>query len=305
MISGRKCALSAFWNHCSMETHVFFKTDINKLSAEELRLLPIGKDLKGLLYWFQLDQNLNLRIYCEDQDEETWDLVVRERGELVSLIQNLESGGTTGLKKEEDSTTPSDTGESKDGEASLGIHCAQEKLECLPEEKLQFRVPLLACKEEVKPLLENGSETKEKAKETDELMKMDPNHDLGPKVVSFTVKTESDNCKEATFVSASSVKEKVAKQPGKIKEEPMLIDEDTIVDPEILQKSLSPKMPESTGPKPFLENLSQREESQTVTESSILVKETKEMVNIELQTSFEFLMSLYRTSKVFKSQSLL
>jgi len=256
MISGRKCALSAFWNHCSMETHVFFKTDINKLSAEELRLLPIGKDLKGLLYWFQLDQNLNLRIYCEDQDEETWDLVVRERGELVSLIQNLESGGTTGLKKEEDSTTPSDTGESKDGEASLGIHCAQEKLECLPEEKLQFRVPLLACKEEVKPLLENGSETKEKAKET-------------------------------------------------IKEEPMLIDEDTIVDPEILQKSLSPKMPESTGPKPFLENLSQREESQTVTESSILVKETKEMVNIELQTSFEFLMSLYRTSKVFKSQSLL
>lgn len=54
-----------------------FKNEVNKLSSEQLRLLPVGKDQKGLMYWFQLDHDLNLRVYCEDQDEETWDLIVR------------------------------------------------------------------------------------------------------------------------------------------------------------------------------------------------------------------------------------
>ena len=79
----------------------------------------------------------------------------------------------------------------------------------------------------------------------------------------------------------------------------MLIDEDTIVDPEILQKSLSPKIPESTSPN---ESLSQREEPQPVMESLILTKESKELVSIVIQTSFEFLLSLCRAGNVFQSQ---
>nr|XP_027214065.1 LOW QUALITY PROTEIN: remodeling and spacing factor 1-like [Penaeus vannamei] len=52
-----------------------FKDKINLISAKELRLQPYGRDKKGVSYWCQLDDCANLRVYCDDQDEETWTLV--------------------------------------------------------------------------------------------------------------------------------------------------------------------------------------------------------------------------------------
>lgn len=54
-----------------------FKDKVNLLSANELRLQPCGRDKKGVSYWCQLDDCANLRIYSDDQDEETWTLVAR------------------------------------------------------------------------------------------------------------------------------------------------------------------------------------------------------------------------------------
>lgn len=54
-----------------------FKTDINKMTAEELRSQPIGKDKMGHAYWLQCDENCQLRVYKEDPDEETWALVAK------------------------------------------------------------------------------------------------------------------------------------------------------------------------------------------------------------------------------------
>jgi len=54
-----------------------FKTEINKQTSDELRLQPLGKDVHGRRYWHLLDDDCNLRVYREDVDEETWDLVCR------------------------------------------------------------------------------------------------------------------------------------------------------------------------------------------------------------------------------------
>lgn len=54
-----------------------FKADINKLAAEELRVEPLGKDKVGQSYWCQFDPAANVRVYKEDQDEETWKLVAK------------------------------------------------------------------------------------------------------------------------------------------------------------------------------------------------------------------------------------
>jgi remodeling and spacing factor 1 len=69
-----------------------FKAEINKMSAEELRSQPLGKDKQGHAYWFQNDNNCQIRVYKEDPDEETWILVAKDREGLVSLIHELSNG---------------------------------------------------------------------------------------------------------------------------------------------------------------------------------------------------------------------
>ena len=80
-----------------------FKLNINKLEAKTLRhqpvrccirnrnmkskdknnftcILPqIGKDKLGNCYWFQVDPEANVRVYREDLDDETWELVASNR----------------------------------------------------------------------------------------------------------------------------------------------------------------------------------------------------------------------------------
>merc|ERR1711936_620941 len=66
-----------------------FKLDINKIESKTLRLSPVGKDKLGNAYWFQVDPEANLRVYREDLDEETWELVADTRDQLDSLVSSL------------------------------------------------------------------------------------------------------------------------------------------------------------------------------------------------------------------------
>lgn len=62
------------------DDNVKFKMAINEEDPEKMRLQPIGRDQQGLMYWLQLDQEQNIRLYTEEQDDmdgSTWKCIVR------------------------------------------------------------------------------------------------------------------------------------------------------------------------------------------------------------------------------------
>ncbi|XP_015127567.1 titin [Diachasma alloeum] len=82
-----------------------FKNEVNKLSANELRLEPLGRDKTGQSYWFQLDEECNMRVYREDLDEESWELVAKDREGVVNLITTLSDGEAASIPINEDSNS--------------------------------------------------------------------------------------------------------------------------------------------------------------------------------------------------------
>ena len=66
-----------------------FKNTINAKPSTELRLEPFGKDKDGNVYYCQIDEKANIKIYQENLDEETWSVVASNRDELAKLIEEL------------------------------------------------------------------------------------------------------------------------------------------------------------------------------------------------------------------------
>ena len=78
-----------------------FKSEVNNLKSSELRSMPLGTDKMGNNYWYQLDAETNLRIYKEDVDEETWELVAQNKAEFEELLRQLKEGSTYVKKTDE------------------------------------------------------------------------------------------------------------------------------------------------------------------------------------------------------------
>lgn len=66
-----------------------FKNTINAKPSTELRLEPFGKDKDGNVYYCQIDEKANIKIYQENLDEETWSVVASNRDEVAKLIEEL------------------------------------------------------------------------------------------------------------------------------------------------------------------------------------------------------------------------
>lgn len=65
---------------CQFDENVKFKTAINEEDPDKMRILPIGRDKDGQMYWFQLDQDDNVRVYVEEQDDldgSSWKCIVK------------------------------------------------------------------------------------------------------------------------------------------------------------------------------------------------------------------------------------
>ncbi|KAE8627791.1 hypothetical protein XENTR_v10007163 [Xenopus tropicalis] len=79
---------------CQFDDNLKFKNAINEEEADAMRLQPIGRDKDGLMYWFQLDQDHNIRMYIEEQDDQdgsTWKCIVRTRNELAETLELLKA----------------------------------------------------------------------------------------------------------------------------------------------------------------------------------------------------------------------
>ncbi|CAB3399943.1 unnamed protein product [Caenorhabditis bovis] len=60
----------------------------------DLRLIPVGTDRHGLSYWYQQDNECNVRMYTEEADDNcggTWKLVAKSAEDLEQLIAKLEA----------------------------------------------------------------------------------------------------------------------------------------------------------------------------------------------------------------------
>lgn len=68
-----------------------FKSELNANSeAAKLRVQSIGRDIGGFNYWYQIDPDLNFRLYKEEPDEDgSWSLVSKYVYILVSLSYAL------------------------------------------------------------------------------------------------------------------------------------------------------------------------------------------------------------------------
>ncbi|KAL1123436.1 hypothetical protein AAG570_002516 [Ranatra chinensis] len=68
------------------DSNTKFKMEVNKLASAELRIEPLGRDLSGQTYWCQFDPAAHVRIYREDPDEETWEMVAKYVHSLFVVV---------------------------------------------------------------------------------------------------------------------------------------------------------------------------------------------------------------------------
>ncbi|XP_069825827.1 remodeling and spacing factor 1 [Dendropsophus ebraccatus] len=79
---------------CQFDDNLKFKNAINEEDSDAMRIQPIGRDKDGLMYWYQLDQDHNIRVYIEEQDDQdgsTWKCIVRSRNELAEILELLKA----------------------------------------------------------------------------------------------------------------------------------------------------------------------------------------------------------------------
>lgn len=75
------------------ECNVKFKENIsNTFRNCELRIAPFGRDKCGLIYYLQIDCDLDLRVYTEEPEDEagtSWALRARNETEMIELLNSL------------------------------------------------------------------------------------------------------------------------------------------------------------------------------------------------------------------------
>ncbi|KAK5858243.1 hypothetical protein PBY51_002396 [Eleginops maclovinus] len=116
-----KTGLLKYLCECQFDDNVKFKTAINEEDPDKMRLQPIGRDKDGQMYWFQLDQSDNVRLYIEEQDDldgSSWKCIVKDRSDLAEVVALLKTQIDPALlKRDEENKAAAEEGKEKtDGE---------------------------------------------------------------------------------------------------------------------------------------------------------------------------------------------
>ncbi|XP_056417226.1 remodeling and spacing factor 1 [Hyla sarda] len=104
---------------CQFDDNLKFKNAINEEDADAMRVQPIGRDKDGLMYWYQLDQDHNIRVYIEEQDDQdgsSWKCIVRTRNELAEILELLKAQIDPALLKKSEPEEDSSQNPNPDGD---------------------------------------------------------------------------------------------------------------------------------------------------------------------------------------------
>ncbi|XP_070773311.1 remodeling and spacing factor 1 [Enoplosus armatus] len=186
-----KTGILKYLCECQFDENVKFKTAINEEDPDKMRLQPIGRDKDGQMYWFQLDQDDNVRVYVEEQDDldgSSWKCIVKDRNDLAEVVALLKTQiDPSLLKKEQEQETKPD---GEDGK------CEVKKIQDSSDEDSKDSNKAVCP---VSPKTENN----EKVTEKDDL-EAEPAVDLSISTKAQNIKEEPMEVSDAKTSTATS-----------------------------------------------------------------------------------------------------
>ncbi|XP_052525427.1 remodeling and spacing factor 1 [Tympanuchus pallidicinctus] len=249
-----KLGILKYLCECQFDDNLKFKNIINEEDADAMRLQPIGRDKDGLMYWYQLDQEHNVRMYIEEQDDQdgsTWKCIVRNRNELAETLELLKAQIDPALLKnnsqQENSSRESPSIEDEDTkkgeEASTQenqLKIKEEKDEVEEQSKELESLPLPVVKEDENMMKIEKAEEKEIIK-LPVIVKLEKPSEYNEE--KQTVKEESDSFKENVKPVKAEVKENKI-EPKDLKEVKSSTDKIAVHEPERLEFCVNVKTPQ-------------------------------------------------------------
>ncbi|NXG12953.1 RSF1 factor, partial [Grallaria varia] len=250
-----KLGILKYLCECQFDDNLKFKNIINEEDADAMRLQPIGRDKDGLMYWYQLDQEHNVRMYIEEQDDQdgsTWKCIVRNRNELAETLELLKAQIDPALLKNNNSQQENSSRESpsiEDEDAKKGEEAAtQENQLKIKEEKEEVEEQSMES-ESLPPPVVKEDENMLKIEKVEEkeiiklpvIVKLEKLSELNEE--KQTVKEENDSFKENVKPVKVEVKENKT-EPKDLKEVKSCTDKIAVHEPERLEFCVNVKTPQ-------------------------------------------------------------
>ncbi|XP_066475985.1 remodeling and spacing factor 1 isoform X2 [Tiliqua scincoides] len=244
---------SKYLCECQFDDNLKFKNIINEEDADAMRLQPLGRDKDGLMYWYQVDQEHNVRMYVEEQDDQdgsSWKCIVRSRNELAETLELLKAQIDPALLKnqqQESSSRESPSIEDEESKKEEETSAQESKLK-VKEEKEEIKEEQPKESENLPPSTISGGESKIKLEKVEgrEIIKL-------PVIVKLEKPLENNGGVRNTKEESDSFKENVKPVKAEVKENKLepkdLKDvnsntEKTVHEPERIEFCVSVKTPQ-------------------------------------------------------------
>ncbi|NXU57658.1 RSF1 factor, partial [Turnix velox] len=214
-----KLGILKYLCECQFDDNLKFKNIINEEDADAMRLQPIGRDKDGLMYWYQLDQEHNVRMYIEEQDDQdgsTWKCIVRNRNELAETLELLKAQIDPALLKsnnsqQENSSRESPSIEDEDTKKSEEAPAQENQIKIKEEKEEVEEQPMETESLPLPEVKEDENTPKIEKVEEKEIIKL-------PVIVKLEKPSEYNEEKQAVKEESDSFKENVKPVKVEVKE---------------------------------------------------------------------------------------